>query len=73
MQSVMRDLIRRYFDIHVNSSINGEMNGFNRQKIIDKFIESEGFNALILSPKAAGVGFTITSANHVIHLQINDF
>jgi hypothetical protein len=28
-----------------------------------------GFDALILSPRAAGIGLTITEANHVIHLS----
>ncbi len=27
----------------------------------------KGFNVLILSPRAAGVGLNITGANHVIH------
>jgi len=31
------------------------------------FNETPGFGITILSPKAAGVGLTITSANHVIH------
>ena len=35
--------------------------------MIDQFNASEGFNTIILSPKAAGVGLNITSANHVIH------
>ena len=45
------------------------MNGAARQRLIDKFKTSDGFNALILSPEAAGVGFTITEANNVIHLS----
>jgi hypothetical protein len=39
----------------------------NRQKFIDEFQASNGFNVLILSPKAAGFGLNIQAANHVIH------
>jgi len=37
------------------------------EKIIKKFSDSKGFGVLILSPDVAGVGLTITAANHVIH------
>ncbi len=39
----------------------------NRQSVVQRFNETKGFGIMILSPKAAGVGLTITSANHVIH------
>ena len=39
----------------------------SRQKFIDEFQASHGFNVLILSPKAAGFGLNIQAANHVIH------
>ena len=38
-----------------------------RQTIIDDFQQRPGFQALVLSPLTAGVGFNITGANHVIH------
>ncbi|HBE95780.1 MAG TPA: helicase, partial [Verrucomicrobiales bacterium] len=41
----------------------------SRTELIDEFSEQEGFRILILSPLAAGVGLTITEANHVIHLE----
>lgn len=69
MQLVIRHLIKSVFEIQVDPPINGDMNGVGRQNIIDKFNNREGFGVLILSPEAAGVGFTITSANHVIHLS----
>jgi hypothetical protein len=37
----------------------------NRQAVVRTFNETPGFGIMILSPKAAGVGLTITSANHV--------
>lgn len=39
----------------------------SRQKYVDEFQSSNGFNVLILSPVAAGVGLNIQAANHVIH------
>jgi SNF2 domain-containing protein len=38
-----------------------------RSGILHDFRQSEGFDVLILSPFVAGVGLTITEANHVIH------
>jgi SNF2 family DNA or RNA helicase len=38
-----------------------------RKTILNEFQHSSGFNVLILSPFVAGVGITITEANHVIH------
>src|SRR5699024_6073537 len=38
-----------------------------RSQIIDQFNTEPGFGVMILSPKAAGTGLTITGANHVIH------
>jgi superfamily II DNA or RNA helicase len=50
--------------------INGTTPGAKRQDVVDRFQGGpEGFDFLILSPKAAGVGLTITAANHVIHLS----
>jgi hypothetical protein len=50
--------------------INGTMVGKQRQEIVDTFQRAAaGFDLLILSPKAAGIGLTITAANHVIHLS----
>ncbi|MET1046372.1 MAG: DEAD/DEAH box helicase, partial [Hyphomicrobium sp.] len=50
--------------------INGTTPGAKRQDVVDHFQgRPEGFDVLILSPKAAGVGLTITAANHVIHLS----
>lgn len=40
-----------------------------RRELIAKFSQCKGFNILILSPRVAGVGLTITSANHVVHYE----
>ena len=50
--------------------INGAISGGARQNAVDQFQDSEqGFNAIIISPKAGGVGLTLTEANHVLHLE----
>lgn len=42
-------------------------NKATRQATIDEFQATPGFNVIIMSPIAAGMGLNITSANHVIH------
>lgn len=50
--------------------INGDVAGSKRQPMVGKFQAAPpGFDVMILSPRAAGVGLTITAANHVIHLS----
>lgn len=68
MQSVLQKLmIEKYgFRPYV---INGTVQGGRRQVLVDKFQESDGFNLIIMSPEAAGVGLNVTGANHVIHLS----
>ncbi len=39
----------------------------NREVKLSRFQESQGFNAIVLSPFVASIGLTITEANHVIH------
>ena len=39
----------------------------SRQMAIDDFQAQDGFNIIIMSPIAAGMGLNVTAANHVIH------
>lgn len=39
----------------------------SRQASIDEFQSVTGFNVIIMSPVAAGMGLNVTAANHVIH------
>ncbi|MEB6550733.1 DEAD/DEAH box helicase [Heyndrickxia sporothermodurans] len=64
MQKILREEIRKKFNINPQI-INGMTS--RRMEIVDEFNNNPGFDVLILSPKAAGTGLTITSANHVIH------
>lgn len=50
-------------------AINGQINSKNRQAMVDKFQSEKGiFDVMLLSPRAGGVGLTLTAANHIIHL-----
>lgn len=69
MQAVLKYVIEQKYGMKLPPAVNGSLNGQARQRIVDAFEDSTGFDVLILSPEAAGVGFTITSANHVIHLS----
>lgn len=64
MQEILRSMVRDCFDINP-MIINGMTD--RRQEQVDRFNSTSGFDVMILSPKAAGTGLTITSANHVIH------
>jgi hypothetical protein len=54
--------------------INGETPIAKRQAIVNRFQrhleDDRGFDILVLGPKAAGVGLTLTAATHVIHLSL---
>jgi len=41
----------------------------SRKQLITQFEAASGFNILIMSPVAAGVGLTVVGANHVVHLE----
>lgn len=64
MQDIIRDAVREKFDINP-FIINGVTD--RRQEVVNQFNQKPGFDVMILSPKAAGTGLTITAANHVIH------
>ncbi len=75
MQQMLVSVLNEVFRLDVDV-INGETRraaGENqgakraRQEVLRRFRESDGFNALILSPDVAGIGLTIVEANHVIH------
>jgi SNF2 family DNA or RNA helicase len=61
-----RDLPRR-FPAGYFRTIDGRLAVPERQPTVDGFFDHPGCGALILNPKAAGVGLNITAANHVIH------
>jgi SNF2 family DNA or RNA helicase len=61
---------RRYGMAAPPMIINGNVSGAARQARVDRFqVGPDEFDAMILSPRAGGVGLTLTHANHVIHLS----
>ena len=56
------------YDLQV-SIINGDISGERRKQFVDEFGNTKGFNIMIISPRAGGVGLNIVSANHIIHLE----
>lgn len=75
LQSMLKIWIQKHFGINVGI-INGDTKAVSssasaetRKGLIEKFEATEGFNVLIMSPVAAGVGLTVVGANNVIHLE----
>lgn len=69
MQTVLSRLIKQKFGCEKPEFIRGDTIPGQRQEIVNRFSALSGFAALILSPRAAGVGLNIVAANHVIHLD----
>lgn len=75
-QHLLAHVIREQFSLENVSIVNGDTPGstqrensmkMSRQQAVDRFQSTSGFNAIVMSPLAAGVGLNITEANHVIH------
>lgn len=62
-------LQRRYGLKRSPMVINGQVSTEARQARVDSFQRESGFDVMLLSPQAGGVGLTLTAANHVIHLS----
>ena len=71
MQERLAGLIQARFALpRLPMKINGGVPGPKRQEMVEAFQSRPGiFDVMILSPKAGGVGLTLTEANHVIHLS----
>ncbi len=73
MQYRFIELVRAEFGLTQVDLINGETAIQKRQAIVNRFqkhLETDGgFDLLVLGPKAAGTGLTLTAATHVIHLS----
>lgn len=73
MQYRFIELARSHFDLKNIDLINGTTPINQRQKIVDRFqryqSDERTFDLLVLGPKAAGTGLTLTAATHVIHLS----
>ena len=69
MFDILENDIKERFNIPV-MKINGKTQVEDRQPIVDCFNKLDGSAILLLNPRAAGTGLNITSANHVIHYNL---
>lgn len=72
MQDLVAEIIRlRYALGQRPAIINGQTASARRHQLVSDFQQRPigQFDVMILSPRAAGVGLTITAATHVIHLS----
>ncbi|RUM08313.1 DEAD/DEAH box helicase [Rhizobium chutanense] len=73
VQAWFAEVIRMEFGLERVMIINGDNTVDSRKDITDRFqrhlVEDKGFDVLVLGPRAAGTGLTLTAANHVIHLS----
>ena len=77
LQTYLKASLDRIYKLNINI-INGDTKAVAKSKwgqnqtrktFIQNFESQPGFGILIMSPIAAGTGFTIVSANNVIHLE----
>lgn len=73
MQHRFVELARARFGLARIDLINGDTPISQRQAIVNRFqrhLDADaGFDLLVLGPKAAGTGLTLTAATHVVHLS----
>lgn len=70
MQGLLMGLFQRRFGLDSPPLlINGKVPGAKRQALVNEFQGRKGFDVMLLSPRAGGVGLTLTAANHVVHLS----
>lgn len=71
LQPILSQILKERYSLpKLPLIINGKINGKERQRFVNEFQEEEkGFNVMLISPKAGGVGLTLTAANNVIHLE----
>ncbi|WP_082015786.1 DEAD/DEAH box helicase [Leisingera sp. ANG-M7] len=73
MQFRFAEIVRHIFGLDRIDIINGDTLIPKRQEIVNRFqsrLNADScFDMLILGPKAAGTGLTLTAATHVIHLS----
>ena len=76
LQSFLAVALASLYRLPVISIINGDAKAVakqsstpTRKSMIAGFESRDGFNIIIMSPVAAGVGLTVVGANNVIHLE----
>ena len=75
LQAMLKICLDKIFGLNIHI-INGDAKAvatkkdqLSRKGMITDFEAVNGFNIIIMSPIAAGVGLTVVGANHVVHLE----
>jgi len=70
MQGILSEILQRRYTLPGPPLIiNGAVSGPKRHQRVREFQSRTGFDVMLISPKAGGVGLTLTAANNVIHLS----
>ena len=71
LQKILAQVLKERFNLDkLPLIINGAISGESRQNYVNQFqSEKDGFGTILISPKAGGIGLTLTAANNVIHLE----
>ena len=76
LQSFLAVSLGSYYNLGPLSVVNGDAKAVSkkvstptRKTMISDFEKREGFNIIIMSPVAAGVGLTVVGANNVVHYE----
>jgi SNF2 family DNA or RNA helicase len=76
LQAFLSIALARCFELPALAIINGDTKAVTkregaqtRKTLIEAFERKDGFNIILMSPVAAGVGLTVVGANNVIHLE----
>ena len=72
MQKFLAYFLKTKFDMEkMPMRINGSIKRVKRQEYVNEFQlhNNVGFDVMLISPRAGGVGLNLTAANHVIHLS----
>ena len=72
LQLILRGVLEQRYKLPEVPILNGSVLPQRRGAIVQSFQEAKGdgeFAIMLLGPKAAGVGLTLTAATHVIHLS----
>ncbi len=75
VQRFVKIWLDRIYGLDINiingdtSAVETKGDSLTRKGLIEQFEAIEGFNVIVMSPVAAGVGLTVVGANHVIHLE----
>lgn len=75
MQRLLKFWLDQIYGLNIHiingdtAAVQGKKEILTRKGMIEDFEAVQGFNIIIMSPVAAGVGLTVVGANHVIHVE----